>query len=149
MEQRSYQGDLNADELADFLVKLFDPQKDLQAQRIGEQGTYLVQIGRGDVPEDLRHAVTVAITPTEGGIKVAMGQQNWLTPQNATFTVAMGLVGLLVTPFALFALLWPLSDAVGSTTMPSDIWEAIDTYVVGKGGSTTFTEELRHPHAPL
>lgn len=150
MEQRTYRGNLDAQELGDFLVGFFDPQSDLQAQRIGQEGTHLVQIGRGDVPEDLRYAVTVAITPAAGGdgVTIAIGQQNWLTPKTASFAAAMGLVSLLITPFALFALLWPLSDAVGSTTLPRDIWSAIDTYVASKLGSLTTTQQLQHPHTP-
>lgn len=151
MEQRTYHsGNIAPQDLADFLVGYFDPQKDLQAQQIGQMGTHLVQIGRGDVPKELRHAVTVAISSTEDGtgVKVALGQQQWLTPQTATFAAAMGLLGVLVTPFALFALLWPLSDALGSTMLPSEIWEAINTYMAGNGGGLTSTEELNHPHAP-
>ena len=149
MEQRTYKAAIDPQALADFLVGYFDPQENLQAQQIGQAGTHLVQIGRGDVPKELRHAVTVAITQNEAGdgLTVSMGQQQWLTPQTATFAATMGLVGLLVTPFALFALLWPLSEALSSTTLPPDIWEAINTYIAGNGGSFVGTQQLQHPHA--
>lgn len=137
MEQRVYRGDVEPEGLADYPVGHFDPQENLQAQKIGQRGTHLVQIGRGDVPADLRHAVTVAIAPAEGGagLAVTLGQQQWLSPPTATFAAMMGLLGVLVTPFALFALLWPLSEAVGSATLPGEIWTAIDTYVASEGGS--------------
>jgi hypothetical protein len=144
MEQRVYRGDIDPQELADFLVSHFDPQEDLQAQQIGQQGAHLVQIGRGDV-----HAVTVAIARDEDtfGLRVSMGQQQWLNPQTATHAAAIGLISLLITPWALFALLWPLSDVVGKATLPDDIWNAIDTYVAGKGGSLDITQQIQHPHA--
>lgn len=149
MEQRHYGGNLNAQELGDFLVHFFDPKSDLQAQRIGQEQTHLVQIGRGDVPADLRYAVTVAIAPAAdgAGLTVSLGQQNWLTPKTAAFTATIGLVSLLVTPFALFALLWPLSDAVGSTSLAGDVWDAIESYVASASGSLTGTQQLQHPHA--
>jgi hypothetical protein len=88
----------------------------------------------------------VALAPFEGGIRVTMGQQQWLTPKLATFSVAMGLVGMLVTPFALFALLWPVSEAIASTNLPGDIWSTIDTYLASQGATLTGTEQLQHPH---
>ena len=80
------------------------------------------------------------------GIVVTMGQQQWLTPKMATYAAVMGLISLLVTPWALFALLWPLSEAVGSGTLPGDIWNTIENYVVGEGGTLARTQELTHPH---
>jgi hypothetical protein len=150
MERRIYRGNLTPAALAEHLVRHYDPLENLQAQDIGQGEAHAVQIGRGDVPRDLRHAVTVAITPAadgQQGIAVTLGQQQWITPQTATFAAAMGLIGVLVTPWALFALLWPLSDVIGSTTLPGDIWNTIDMYVAGSGGSLDRAEELRHPHA--
>jgi hypothetical protein len=151
MEQRVYRGDIDPEQLADYLVMHFDPQPDLQAQRVGQGRSLLVQIGRGDVPADLRDAVSVAIAESSDeagdGITVTLGQQQWLTPQRATYTAAIGLVSLLVTPFALFALLWPLSEAVGNRTMVGNIWTAIDNYVVGQGGEVVRTQDIAHPHA--
>ena len=36
MEQRVYRGDIDPEQLADYLVMQFDPQPDLQAQRVGQ-----------------------------------------------------------------------------------------------------------------
>lgn len=151
MEQRIYHGDISPESLADFLVGHYDPQENLQAQKIGQGSANAVQIGRGDVPQDLRHAVTVAITRTSGeeapGVVVTMGQQQWLTPKMATYAAVFGLLGVLVTPWALFALLWPLSDAVGSSTLPGDIWNTIDNHIISQGGTLGRAQELTHPHA--
>ena len=76
-----------------------------------------------------------------------MGQQQWLTPKMATYAAVMGLISLLVTPWALFALLWPLSEAVDSGTLPGDIWNTIDNCVISQGRSLGRAQELTHPHA--
>jgi hypothetical protein len=47
VEQRVYHGSVTPIELADYLVQQFDPQRDLQAQKMGEGDSLVVQIGRG------------------------------------------------------------------------------------------------------
>ena len=76
MERRTFSGAFNAATLAEHLVNHFDPQPNLQAQDLGQGGAHLVQIGRGDQPTELRHAVTVAIADIgDGSVTVALGQQ--------------------------------------------------------------------------
>jgi hypothetical protein len=149
VEQRVYRGEVAPGDLADFLVQHFDPQEDLQAQKIGEGESLIVQVGRGDTPKELRHAVTVAITNAKDapGLAVTLGQQQWLTPTLASYTAMMGLVSALVTPWALFALIWPLSQALGSRTLPEDVWNAIETYMASKGATRAQEQQLTHPHA--
>src|SRR6476469_9401476 len=87
MQQRIYHGTVTPEGLADYLVQRFDPQHDLQAQKLGQGDSLAVQIGRGDVPEELRNAITVGITratDSEQGIAVTLGQQHWITPKLAT-----------------------------------------------------------------
>ena len=149
MQQRIYHGTVTPEGLADYLVQRFDPQPDLQAQKLGQGDSLAVQIGRGDVPEELRNAVTVGITratDSEQGIAVTLGQQQWITPKLATHAAMIGLVGLLLTPWALFGLLWPVSELIGSQALPSDIWNAVETYVLSQGAALAQSRELDHPH---
>ena len=149
MEQRVYRGSVTPQELAEFLIGQYDPKPDLQAQKFGQGASLMVQIGRGDEPEEIRHAVSLAITRPPGeeaGVVVTMGQQQWLTPSRATFAAMMGLIGLLITPWALFALLWPLSDLIGSTTLPGEIWDSIDTFLASRGALRE-DRQLVHPHS--
>lgn len=149
MERRIYRGEIYPEDLADYLVGHYDPQENLQAQDISEGTAHVVQIGRGDIKKELRHAVTVAITEapdSDDGIAVTMGQQQWLDQKMGTFSAVIALVGVLVTPWALFGLLWPISDLIGSTTLPGDIWSTIDAYVLSHGGHLEKTEDLKHPH---
>src|SRR4029079_13083449 len=76
MEQRIYHGNVTSEGLANYVVQRFDPQHDLQAQKLGEGDSLVVQIGRGDTPEEIRHAVTLGITrapDSEQGVAVTMG----------------------------------------------------------------------------
>jgi hypothetical protein len=150
MERRIYSGTISPADLADYLVQHYEPQENLQAQNISQGGGHAVQIGRGDVPKDLRHAVTVAISEApdgESGIAVTLGQHQWLTPNMATYAATIGLISVLVTPWALFGLLWPASEAVGDVILPNDIWDTINDYVLSRGGHLLRTEQLEHPHA--
>lgn len=151
MEQRTYQGDVSPNGLADFLVQHYGNQDRLQAQKLGQGDALAVQIGEEHHHHEgnLRHALTLGIhraTGDEPGIVVTMGQQQWITPQMAAYAAMMGLISVLVTPWALFALLWPVSHLLGSRALPGDVWNSVETYVLSQGGSLAQTQELAHPH---
>jgi VCBS repeat-containing protein len=139
MQQRVYRGNVSPQDLADFLVQHYASQPNVQAQRLGQENSVLVQIGYGDRLEKMRHAVTVAIAGTqdEAGITVTMGQRQWITPEEAEHAAFWGV---------LFALLFPLSEAISSTTLPGDIWSQIETFAVSQGAVQVESQPLTHPH---
>lgn len=152
MEQRIFRGEkLKAEALANYLVEYFEPRHDLQAQRIGQDQAFLVQVARGDVPGHRRHAISVTLAHQEEDgeqrLVVTMGQQQWLDHGTTNLTLALSLLGAVITPFALFALLWPLNDMMGSVALPSDIWREVQLYVHEQGGDLVETRVVRHPHA--
>lgn len=150
MEQRTFHGNVTPDMLADYLVQYYEPQHDLQAQRFGQGPSLMVQIGRGDTADELHHAVTLGITQDTKdpmAITVTMGQQQWITPQIAGYAAMMGLVSIMVTPWALFALIWPVSNMLTGTMLPRDIWQKIEVYMATGGAVTGATQKLVHPHA--
>lgn len=152
MEQRVYHGSITPEGLANYLVQHYDPQENLQAQKVGEGNSLLVQIGHGDNPAEMRHAVTVAIAGShseEPGVTVTMGQRQWITEEEATHAAFWGLLALLLTPWVLFALLWPLSEMISRSTLPADIWTTIDTYAASQGSAIGQVESLVHPHTSL
>jgi hypothetical protein len=149
VEQRIYHGNVSPEGLADFLVQRFDPQHNVQAQKLGQGDSLVVQIGHGDVPEEIKHAITVGITratDSEQGIMVTMGQQQWISPKMATYAAMIGLVGLIITPWALFGLLWPVSELIGSRALPGEVWSAIETYALSQGAALAQTQDVQHPH---
>ncbi len=149
MEQRVYHGNITPEGLADYLIQHYDPEDNVQAQKIGEGESLLVQIGHGDNPAAVRYAVTVAIARSRDetpGVIVTMGQRQWITAEEATHAAFWGLLAVLVTPWVLFALLWPLSEMISRTTLPADIWTTIDTYAASQGAVIGRVESLVHPH---
>lgn len=150
MEQRRYRGELSAADLAEALVRHFDPLPDVQAQKLQGGDGWLVQVGTGDDPKVVRHAVTLAITPVErpdAGLRVTMGQQQWLMPDEAGMALVYALIAALLTPWVLFLMLLPLRGALRSTGLPSQVWDAVEEYVAAHGGVAAAAEQLEHPHA--
>lgn len=150
MEQRTYHGTITPDQLADYLVQLYDPQKNMQAQKIGQGDSLIVQIAMSDEPENKRGALTIAIvraTDAESGVMVTMGEQQWLTPNNMAYAAMMAAISVLITPWALFGLIWPVSQIMATRMLPNDVWNTIDTYMVGQGAQRSYTQQLDHPHA--
>lgn len=149
MEQRTYHGNVSAEGMADFLLQRYNSENDVIAQRFGETGSILIQVGHGNDPTHIRHAVTVAIAPIpneEPGIVVTMGQRQWITPDEAGHAAFWGLLAVLLTPWVLFALLWPLNEIISASTLPADIWSAVETYTGSLGVTTVNTTQLTHPH---
>ena len=162
MQQRTYQGNISAEEMADFLVQHYAHdqglpknmtaliQHDIQAQKVGEGQSFLVQIGHGKDPGQMRHiALTVAIGSAPNGppgVVVAMGQRHWITPDELKNAALWVVLGVLFSPFALFGLLWPLSDIYSDSTLPNDIWDTVDVYAAGQGATLLETQTLEHPH---
>ena len=102
---------------------------------------------------EIKHiVVTVAITYTreeEPGVVVTVGQRTWLTPEEMTNAAFWALLGALITPLALFGLLWPLSEVLRDAKLPEDIWNTIDLYAASLGASSTDILPLTHPHLGL
>jgi hypothetical protein len=149
MEQRTYHGNVSAEGLADFLAQHYGAQHNVQAQRFGEGDSLLVQIGYGDDPAHIRHAVTIAVAATKDeqpGIVVTMGQRQWITPDEAEHAAFWGLLAVILTPWVLFALLWPLSEVISSSTLPGDIWSSVEAYAASQGATNTAATLLTHPH---
>lgn len=151
VKQRVYHGDVQPEALADYLIQQYDPQQNIHAQKLGSGDSFIVQIGHGDDPErEKGHALSVAITRSPGeapGVAVTIGQQQWLTPGMAGYAAMMGLIALMVTPWVLFALIWPASHVIETAFMPSGVWNSIDTFMASKGAVLDREDELAHPHA--
>jgi hypothetical protein len=150
MEQRTYHGTISPGELADHLVQHFDPQPDIQAQKLGEGDSLAVQIAGGDDRANQRNVLTLAIvraTDAEQGVTVTIGQQQWITPEMAGHAAVIALIGVLVTPWALFGLLWPIREAVSAYTRVSSIWNTVETYTLAHGATPASSTNLTHPHS--
>jgi hypothetical protein len=151
MEQRIYRGNFTPDLLADYLVQHYINQPEFTAQKLGEGKSLIVQIGeaRNHNKREIQHAVTIGIAQNpenETEIAVTLGEQQWLTPDQAAYAIAMGALALLFTPWILFALLWPAAHILGTRILPNDIWHNVETFVITQGGVMVGSQILQHPH---
>jgi hypothetical protein len=150
MEQRVYRGKLSAEELTERLVQYFAAQPDVQAQRFQGGDGWLVQIGTGDSPATIRHAMTLAVVslPEDApGLRVTLGQQQWLTPDEAGNALIWALVAAMTTPWVLFLMLLPLREALRATPLHHAVWEQVDAYATAHGATRETADRLQHPVA--
>jgi hypothetical protein len=132
MDQRTYRGEIDPDQLADALVAQFN-SGDLKAQKVGRSGHILVQIasrdwGRGG-PQS---ALSVGIAQVEGGIQVSLGQQRWL---GAVADLAQTGLHALVNPLSLIGRIDDIARSVSGLTLPQQVWEAVEHYCDSVGAS--------------
>ena len=149
LEQRIYHGSVSSEGLADYLVQRYSGQNGVLSQKFGEGNSLLVQVGHGESPSNIRHAVTVAIANKDEAtneLVVTMGQRQWITPEEAQHAAFWGLLAIILTPWVLFALLWPLSEIISSSTLPADIWNAVEAYAASQGATSSINSVLTHPH---
>jgi hypothetical protein len=150
LKQRIYHGDVPPEALADYLIQEYEPRQNMHAQKLGSGDSFFVQIGHGGENREKGHALSVAVTSAPGdapGLAVTVGQQQWLTPGMAGYSALMGLIALMVTPWVLFALIWPVSHVIETALMPGEVWNTIDTFLASHGAVLEREHELSHPHA--
>ncbi len=135
MDQRTYHGDLNPNELANALVAQFN-QGSTIAQRFVQGERVVVQIGSRDRRGGAENALAVSISRTPDGINVGVGQQRQL---DAATDLAQAGLGALLNPFSLISNLNEIVRDVSSFSLPEQVWKAIEAYCAsvgaGLGGS--------------
>ena len=173
MEQRRYRSTLTPEALGDLLVQHYAQERRTEAQRLGSGDSVLVQIRRGH--EDRRRvALTIGISragaeeaaavpgitiPADAPsapapaparapeLVVTVGEQEWLGGHMEGAAVLGSLIGALFTPWALFGLIWPITQAIGEYVNGGEVWKTIDNLVLVQGGTLVSATELAHPHA--
>ncbi len=142
-------GSATAESLADFLVQQYEHDQRWQAQKLGEGKSFIVQVARRDPDHASEKALTIGITPsseTASDLTVTMGSQEWLHSNISGYGVVGTLIGALFTPWALFGLIWPITEALSGHSRPEQTWELIDTYMLSKGASLAQQQDLTHPY---
>jgi hypothetical protein len=132
MEQRTYRGEIDPDEMADALVAQFNGS-DLMAQKVGQGEHILVQIASREWEwGGPQTALTVGLALTEGGVEVTMGQQRWL---GAVADLAQTGLMALVNPLSLLGRIDDIARSVSGLTLPQQVWEAVEHYTESVGAS--------------
>ncbi|MBN1954030.1 MAG: zinc ribbon domain-containing protein [Anaerolineae bacterium] len=138
MEQRTYRGNIDSQELADALVTQFNGG-DLKAQRVGQKDHVLVQIASRDwALGGPQTALTVGIARVEGGVDVSLGQERWL---GAVADLAQTGLMALVNPISLIGRIDDIARSISGLTLPQKVWEAVEHYCNSVGASLGLATE--------
>jgi hypothetical protein len=135
MEQRIYHGNINPDDLANYLVGMFNQGPGgTVAQKIGQGDSILVQIGLlSHSGRRIRQSIGLSIARTPVGISVTSGQANWLDDPH----LGGSLIGALFWPPLL---LFPFARGINAYGLYQDIRQAVETFCAQAGarqGETT------------
>ncbi len=145
MDQRTYHGTIDCEELAKALVATFDAGN-LRAQRVGSPERQMVQIAtrewRGSGGQA---ALTVTITKIADGVTVALGQHEWVGA--AASLMQTGLMAL-INPVSLISRIDDIAQDVNSFSLPTQVWDAVDRYSRSVGAAMTISERLRSVACP-
>lgn len=139
MEQRTYRGDIGPDGLADALMARFN-HDDMKAQKVvGEDGHIIVQVATREWGWGAaRSALTVGIAPVEEGVRVTLGQQQWL---DAAASLAITGLGALINPLSLLGRIDDIARDVGKLTLPDQMWDTVEHYVDSVGAKLGLAEK--------
>jgi hypothetical protein len=131
MEQRTYHGDLDPDEIANALMARFN-QGSVIAQRLSQGDRVLVQVGTRDRHNRIENALTIAISKSPDGVNVAVGDQQLL---DAAADLAQAGLGALFNPLSLLGNLGEIASDVSSFSLPQQVWETVDKYCRSVGAT--------------
>jgi predicted RNA-binding Zn-ribbon protein involved in translation (DUF1610 family) len=145
MDQRTYHGQIDPNELANAIVAAFD-QGNLRAQKVGQSDRVMVQIAtrewRGSGGQA---ALTVTIARVADGVNISLGQHEWLGA--AASILQTGMMALL-NPVSLISRIDDIAQDVNSFSLPTQVWDAIDRYCRSIGASLALSEKLRSVVCP-
>lgn len=141
MEQRIFQGNIDSNALAEHVLDNWN-QGDTVAQVLqGDEGT-IVQVGQrsgGLFSDEPRNALTLALEPTNDGLRVTLGEQQWYRDGGGQIMVG-GLIG-----FFPFFFTWPLGggrDEPVDPQLANQVWESVERFIQQNGAATGSTRRL-------
>jgi len=144
MEQRTYRGNVDPQDLAQHLVATFGQGFNTVAQQVGHGDQIMVQIGHASHSgRRVRNVIGVSISRTGDGLTVGIGQSRWIDVADSTLTPA--LIGAIFFPPLL---IFPLLRGVRQFALYEDLWNAIDAYCTRAGATQVQTESTPGLYCP-
>jgi hypothetical protein len=145
MEQRTYHGNLNPQNLADALLATFN-QGDLRALQRGRGKNIIVQIGSAQMRRSGGStAISVHLTHVEDGVHIQLGEQQWLG-----VAASLGKTALmaLIRPATLIGRLDDVAQDISSLGLADRIMETIQRRAEAMGASHEISQRLRRLICP-
>ncbi len=131
VEQRSYHGSIDTEDLARALVLRFDANETHAQWMRGEAGRAIVQVRNRRVEStDANTAVTVHVTPTATGVTVSVSEQQWLGM--AADLARVGVKGWL-NPMRLLTEFDNIARNVRWLRLRREVWTAVEEYAQSRG----------------
>jgi ribosomal protein L40E len=143
MEQRVYQGNIDPNALAQYLLDTWEQGNTVAQALEGDEGI-IVQVGQrseGFFSDEPERALTLALEPLSDGLRVTLGEQQWYRDGGGQIMVG-GLIG-----FFPFFFTWPLGGGQDEPVDPqltSQVWESVERYVQQAGAATGTARQLPH-----
>lgn len=140
MDQRTFHGDITAQDLANALLARFN-QGDLRAQQRGRGGKLAIQIG---TPSMRRSggptAISIQLTQVEDGVHVRLGQQQWLG-----LAASLGRTALmaLLRPASILSRLDDVAQDIASLQLADQVMETLKSTAHALGASYEISQRLR------
>lgn len=145
MNQQTYHGDIQPDEMAAALVAAFH-QGNLTAQQIGRGEKVMVQIAvREYAQSGGKAALSVTIQKVEDGVSVALGQQEWF---GAAASLGQTAIMTLQNPWSLIGRLDDIAQDVTSLTLSDKVWSAIEKFAQAAQVTKTISDRLQTVTCP-
>ncbi len=142
MEQKTFPGKIDPQDMARSLVMRFNSGETHAQWMVGTEGRTVVQIQmqRKD-PDDPDTAVTLQITPGSTGVTIALSEQPWL---GVAADLAKTGVMAFLNPWNLVGELDDIARNVRRLQLRNDVWSAVEGYcrnaAMGQGAVVAATD---------
>ena len=145
MNQQTYHGDIQPDEMAAALVAAFH-EGNMVAQQIGQGDKVMVQIAvREHAQSGGKAALSVTIQKVEDGVSVALGQQEWF---GAAASLGQTALMALLNPWNVIGRLDDIAQDITSLTLSDKVWSAIEKFAQAAQATKTISERLQTVTCP-
>jgi hypothetical protein len=128
MDNRYYPGvEVDAQQLIKELRSIFDSDYEVQTMQVSQ--TAVLQARKSSTLRELTglsSALTIKVTPEQGGTRVEIGMQKWFDK------AAVAAVAVVLSMGALLAL--PALGAYWQYRITEDAWKLIEEHIAGKAG---------------
>jgi RNA polymerase subunit RPABC4/transcription elongation factor Spt4 len=145
MEQRSFHGNIQPEDLAQALIAAFN-QGNLMAQQVGAGDKVMVQIARRrGAQSGGQVSLAVTIQKHEDGVTVAQSEKEWL---GVAASLGQSAISTLMNPWNLLNRLDDIAQDVTSLQLSDKVWEIVEKFARTAKATKTISERLRAVACP-
>ena len=145
MEQRSFHGEIDPDNLAQALVAAFN-QGNLIAQQVGEGDKVMVQIARRRGAQSGGNvSLAITIQKHADGVTIAQSEKEWL---GVAASLGQTALSALQNPWNIISRLDDIAQDVTSLQLTEKVWEVVEKIAQTARVTKTISERLQAVTCP-